>query len=93
MDLLEIGRICVRLNRPHMAAVIIQLGNEDVRKQIVKVIFGIFILNFLFLESFDFLLQIVLDANSPTLKSDIIELEGFGIYPTLVKFALTELKL
>lgn len=38
-------------------------------------------------------LQMVLAANSPTLKNDIIELEGFGIYPMLIKYALTELKL
>lgn len=51
----------------------------------------------LILISYSFLsypfVQMVLSCNSPTLKNDIIDLEGFGIYPTLIKFALTELKL
>lgn len=37
LDLLDMASTCVRLNRPHMAAVIIQLGNSEVRKQIVQV--------------------------------------------------------
>lgn len=39
------------------------------------------------------MIQMVLGANSPTLKTDIIALETFGIYPTLIKFAQNALGL
>lgn len=38
LNLVELASICVRLHRPHMAAVLIQFGSDDVRQQIVEVI-------------------------------------------------------